>query len=84
MPKTTETVETPGLTGQVNVLKIAAVITTAILVATALWALRRILEPFVLAVFLLIMVDGMARALQARVPAFPKWAALSCAMVAIV
>jgi AI-2 transport protein TqsA len=84
MPKTTETVETPGLSGHVTVLKIAAVITTAILVATALWALRRILEPFVLAVFLLIMVDGIARALQARVPAFPKWAALSCAMVAIV
>jgi AI-2 transport protein TqsA len=87
MPKTTETaetVETPRLAGQVSVLKVAAVISTAILVATALWALRRILEPFVLAVFLLIMVDGMARALQTRVPAFPKWAALPCAIVAIV
>jgi AI-2 transport protein TqsA len=84
MPKTAETVEAPGLTGQVSVLKIATVISTAILVATALWALRRILEPFVLAVFLLIMVDGMARALQTRVPAFPKWAALPCAIIAIV
>ena len=84
MPKTAETVETPGLIGQLSVLKIAAVISTAILVATALWALRGILEPFVLAVFLLIMVDGMARALQARVPAFPKWAALTCAIFAIV
>jgi AI-2 transport protein TqsA len=84
MPRTAETVETSGLTGQVSVLKIAVVISTTILVATALWALRRILEPFVLAVFLLIMVDGMARALQSRIPAFPKWAALPCAIVAIV
>ena len=74
----------PNLIGQVTTLKVAAIITTTILVGFALFALRRILEPFVLALFLLIMVDGMARALKDRVPAFPKWAALPAAIAFIV
>jgi predicted PurR-regulated permease PerM len=49
-------------------LKISNLITAVILAGGALWALRRILEPFVLAIVLLIMVDGLARAIARRVP----------------
>ena len=64
-------------------LKTANVIVAVILVGASLWALRRILEPFVLAVFLLLMIDGMARALANRVPGFPQAAALPTAVVLI-
>jgi predicted PurR-regulated permease PerM len=74
----------PNLIGQVTTLKVAAIITTTILVGFALYALRRILEPFVLALFLLIMVDGMARGLRDKVPVFPRWAALPAAIAFIV
>ena len=64
-------------------LKGANVTVAVILVGFTLWALRGILEPFVLAVFLLLMIDGMARAFSARVPRFPKALALPTAIVAI-
>ena len=73
-----------GLIRQISTLKVTGIVMAVILTGFALWALRRILEPFVLAVFLLIMVDGMARALHRRVPAFPERLALPVALVAIV
>lgn len=72
------------LAEQITTLKVAIVIMTTIAVGFAFWALRRILEPFILALFLLIMVDGMARALNHRLPAFPRRAALPAAIAAIV
>lgn len=73
-----------SILGQVTALKVAAVITAVVLTGFALWALRRILEPFVLAMFLLIMVDGMARGLRDRIPGFPTKAALPTAITFIV
>ncbi len=73
-----------GLLGQIGALKVAAIITATVAVGFSLWALRHILEPFVLALFLLIMVDGMARALRDQVPAFPERAALPASIAAIV
>jgi AI-2 transport protein TqsA len=67
-----------------SVLKVCGVISTAILSGFALWALRHILTPLVLAVFLLLMVDGLARALRDRIPHFPGRAALPVAIVLIV
>ena len=64
-------------------LRTCAVVTTVILAGFACWALRHILEPFVLAVFLLLMVDGLAGALKARVPGFPDRAALPVAIILI-
>ena len=64
-------------------MKVANVIVAVILVGAALWALRRILEPFVLAVFLLLMIDGMARALTTRLRGFPPAAAQPTAVVLI-
>jgi predicted PurR-regulated permease PerM len=66
------------------VLKVCAVIMTAILTGGALWALREILTPLVLAGFLLLMVDGLARALSDRVKHFPKALALPVAIILIV
>jgi len=71
------------LTGQISTLKVAGVVSTVILTGAAFWALRRIFEPFVLALFLLIMVDGMERGLASRVPRFPAKAALPTAFLLI-
>jgi AI-2 transport protein TqsA len=70
--------------GQLTTVKVCVVVTTVILTGAAFWALRRILEPFVLALFLLIMVDGMARGLASSVPKFPARAALPTALLLIV
>ena len=55
-----------------------------ILTGFALWAMREILTPFVLAVFLLLMIDGLTRWTEARLPRAPRWAAFTVAVVFIV
>lgn len=67
----------PGLR---TVLAVMAVILSGF----ALWAMRGILTPFALAVFLLLMIDGLARWMEARFPRAPRWAALAAAVVFIV
>jgi predicted PurR-regulated permease PerM len=75
----------PGATpSRMKALSIANVIIAVILTGFTLWALRRILEPFVLALFLLIMIDGLARAIRRHVPRFPPVAALPAAIAFIV
>ena len=65
--------------------KTAMVVAAVILCGFALWALRGILAPFVLAIFLLLMIDGVARALQrSRVPGFPERLAMPAALILIV
>src|SRR5437879_9266020 len=72
-----------SLSIQLKSLQIAQIITATILTGFTLWALRRILEPFVLAVFLLFMIDGLAGALRNRAPGCPRVAALPAAIAAI-
>jgi len=74
----------PMLLGELATVKVAAIILATVAVGFTLYTLGRILEPFVMAVFLLIMVDGMARALRDRVPGFPHWAALPASITFIV
>jgi predicted PurR-regulated permease PerM len=81
---TGESASKPGLRGEVTTLKVAGVIIAVILTGFTLWALRSILEPFVLALFLLIMVDGADRVIRRRIKAFPEWATLPAAIVFIV
>ena len=69
---------------QISTLKVGVIILATIATGFTMWALRLILEPFVLALFLLIMVDGMARALRHRVPGFPRRAAMPSAIATIV
>jgi len=68
---------------QLKAVRIVLFIIAAILIGFALWALRRIFEPFILALFLLMMIDGMVQAIQTRLPAVPKAAALPTAVVSI-
>lgn len=64
--------------------KTAMVVAAVILVGFATWALRGILAPFVLAIFLLLMIDGVARALRDRIPRFPERLATPTALLLIV
>jgi AI-2 transport protein TqsA len=73
-----------ALIGQITTVKVAAIVSAVVLTGAAFWALRRIFEPFVLALFLLIMVDGMARGLVSKVPRFPARAALPTSFLLIV
>lgn len=65
-------------------VRVANIVVAVILVGGACWALRRILEPFVLAVFLLIMVDGLARAIARRAPRLGGRLALPAALAVTV
>jgi len=64
--------------------KVANLTIALVLGGAALWALRRILEPLVLAVFLLILVDGLARLIAQRAPRLPQALTLTAALAAIV
>ena len=64
--------------------KTAIIIAAVILCGAAAWALRGILAPFVLAVFLLLMIDGVARTLKSRIPRFPQRLAMPGALILIV
>ena len=64
--------------------KTAIIVVAVILVGFAAWALKAILSPFVLAVFLLLMIDGVARALRDRVPGVPEKLAMPLALIVIV
>jgi predicted PurR-regulated permease PerM len=57
---------------------------TVILAGFTLWALRQILTPIALAAFLLLLIDGLARALSRGVPRLPRAAALALAVIFIV
>jgi predicted PurR-regulated permease PerM len=55
-----------------------------IMIGATLWALRSLLEPLALALFLLMMIDGMARAMTSRLKWLPEWAAMPAAILVIV
>ena len=67
-----------------KMLAVANIVVAVILTGAAFYGLRRILEPLVMAVFLLILMDGLARLLCRRVPALKSWMALTLAGVLIV
>ncbi len=72
------------LVGPRNGLEAAVMIMAALMIGFTLWAIREFLTPFALAVFLLLMIDGLARGLVRRVPGFPDKAALPTAIIFIV
>ena len=76
-PKATPERALGRLQGGVTV--IAVIVTGA-----ALFFLRHILAPLALAIFLLLMIDGLARALTRRVKGFPEKLATPTAIVAVV
>ncbi len=64
--------------------KTAVVVTAVVAIGFVIWALKSILTPFVLAVFLLLMMDGLARTLRERIPRFPRRLAMPAALTLIV
>ena len=64
-----------------NTARTATVIIATIMVGVVVWWLRDILAPFALALFLMVIIDGMARVLKHRIPRFPEGAALPLALV---
>jgi predicted PurR-regulated permease PerM len=64
--------------------KTAIVVTAVVAVGFVVWALRGILTPLVLAVFLLLMIDGLAETLSERIPRFPQRLAMPAALMLIV
>ena len=59
----------------------ALVIVAVVVSSYALYWLRGILTPLALALFLTVMIDGLARVLASHVPFLPKWSALPVAIV---
>lgn len=62
----------------------ALVLIAVVIAGAALYWLRGILTPFALAIFLLVMIDGIARALNRYVPAAPRPASLTAAIGLVV
>jgi predicted PurR-regulated permease PerM len=67
-----------------SALTAGVMIMTVIMIGATLWALRSLLEPLALALFLLMMIDGMARTMTNRLKWLPEWAALPAAILVIV
>ena len=72
------------IAGPRNGLEASVMLMAALMVGFTLWAIREFLTPFALAVFLLLMIDGLARGLVKRAPWFPERLALPTAIVFIV
>jgi predicted PurR-regulated permease PerM len=64
--------------------KTAIVVIAVVAVGFVVWALKSILTPFVLAGFLLLMMDGLAEALSERIPRFPRRLAMPAALSLVV
>ena len=77
----TDAEEPPG--GLKGVQTGVGVIAT-VLVGFSLWALRHLLTPLALAAFLLLLIDGLARAIKARAPRFPPRLATPAAIIFVV
>ena len=77
MTQRTQTRERSALTS-------AAIVMAVIMSGATLWVLRSLLEPLALALFLLMMIDGMAKALGERAPWLAKRAAMPAAILVIV
>jgi predicted PurR-regulated permease PerM len=72
-----------SLASRLTTVQVAVVVIAVILTGFCFWALRRIFEPFVLALFLLILVDGLTRFVHRRVPRRAQPAALPLAFLLI-
>ncbi len=59
----------------------AIVLMAVVICGAATWWLRDILTPLVLALFLMVLIDGLARVLLHRIPRFPPKAAMPVAVI---
>ena len=62
----------------------ALMLTAAVAVGTALFFLRPILTPFALALFLMVIIDGLSRVLRGRLPVLTeRWALIVAILVTV-
>ena len=59
----------------------ATVLMATVMMGVVIWWLRGILTPLALAMFLMVVIDGLARVIEHRVPHLPKAAALPVALI---
>jgi predicted PurR-regulated permease PerM len=59
-------------------------ILTVIAVAVALWVLRGLLTPLIVAIFLMILVDAVSREVGRAFPKSPEWARVSASFVLMI
>ena len=69
--------------GRLQALTIAAVLLACMGAGAVMWALRSILTPLLLALFLLLLIQGFARSLRRRLPMIPDRLAIPIALVSI-
>ncbi len=62
-------------------MRVALVIIAVVVAGAAFYWLNGILTPLALALFLTVMIDGLARVMSEKIPRFPKPAALPIAIV---
>lgn len=59
----------------------ALVVIAVVVCGATVWWMRGILTPLVLAIFLMMLIDGLARVLEHRIPRFPHKAAMPVALI---
>lgn len=62
---------------------VAAIVIATILVAVSLYLLRGLVAPFLMAVFLLIVIDGPSRLIRRMIPTIPHYLSISIAVAVI-
>ncbi|WP_299949416.1 AI-2E family transporter [Hyphomonas sp. BRH_c22] len=62
---------------------VAAIVMATILVAVSLYLLRGIVAPFLMAVFLLIVIDGPSRLIRRTIPGMPHYLSVSISVAVI-
>ncbi len=67
-----------------HVARNALVLIAVVVIGAAVWWMRSILTPLVLALFLMVLIDGLARILEHRIPRFPHKAAMPVALIVAV
>jgi predicted PurR-regulated permease PerM len=65
-------------------LRVVGILLAVMASGLVMWALRDIFTPLILAIFLLLMIDGLARAMATRIPRFPQPLAVPTAIILIV
>jgi len=58
----------------------ATMIIATVMVGAVVWWLRAILAPLALALFLMVIIDGLARVMENRLKFMPRWASLPVAL----
>ncbi len=59
----------------------ATLIIATVMVGAVVWWLRAILAPLALALFLMVIIDGLARVMENRLKFMPRWVSLPVALV---